>query len=159
MNSSDIVLYFGCELQGLIKTQCECQTPGDRQPDLGLASHEFIRKLALPLEQGEEITSLDQGHCAILDPADRSVRIAGCDRVLNRLGPQFLGGIPKCRAPVQLGSFNAPVRLQSLSQIIGEQCMITKPDTIIIERREQHLALGKRCQDYAARARTRYSFA
>src|ERR1700761_3770634 len=134
MSSRDIVLYFGCELQGLVKTQRECQSPGDRQPDLGLASHEFIRKLALPVEQGEEITSLDQGHRAILDPANRSVRIAGCNRVLNRLGPQFLGSIPKCGTPVQLGSFNAPVRLQPLSQIFGEQCMITKPDTIMIER-------------------------
>src|ERR1700757_4431943 len=100
MSSRDIVLYFGCELQGLVKTQRECQSPGDRQPDLGLTSHEFIGKLALPVEQGEEIASLDQGHCAILDPANRTIRIAGRDRVLNRLGPQFLGGIPKRRAPM-----------------------------------------------------------
>src|SRR6266481_6149311 len=109
MSSSDIVLYFSCELQGLIKTQRECQSPGDRQLDLGLTSHEFIGKLALPVEQGEEIASLYQRHCAIFDPADRTIRVAGGDRVLNRLSPQILGGIPKCRSPVQLGSLNAPV--------------------------------------------------
>src|ERR1700730_14640131 len=159
MGSSDIVLYFGCELQGLIKTQRECQSPGDRQSDLGLTSQEFIGKLSLPVEQGEEITSLYQSHCAILDPADRTIGFSSYNRVLVRFGPQFLGGIPKCRAPVQLGSFNAPVRLQPLSQIFGEQRMITKPDAIIVERREQHLALGKRCQDCATRARTGYGFA
>src|SRR3984885_5902696 len=114
---SDVVLDISCELQGFIKTQRECQTPGDRQSDLALTSHEFVGKLALPFEQGEEITSLYQSHCAILDPADRAMRVAGCDRMLNRLGPQFPGGIPKCRTPVQFGSFNAPVRLQPLSQI------------------------------------------
>ena len=101
------------------------------QSDLALTSHEFIGKLALPFEQGEEIASLYQSHGAIVDPADRTIRSAGCNRVLNRLGPQFVGGIPKSGTSVQLGNFNAAVRLQPLSQIFGEQRMIAKPDAVI----------------------------
>ena len=66
MSSSDIVLYFSCELQGFIETQPERQSPGDRQPDLGLTPHEFVGKLPLPFKQGEEIASLYQSHRAFL---------------------------------------------------------------------------------------------
>ncbi len=60
---------------------------------------------------------------------------------------------------MQFRNFNPAVRLQPLSQIFGEQRVIAKPHTVIIDRREQHLALGKRYQDGAARARTGYGLA
>src|SRR4029077_12143634 len=102
MRRSDIAFYVGYELQRLVETKRESQSPGDRQSDLAPAPHEFVGKLALPFKQGEEIASLYQSHCAVLDPADRAVRIAGGNRMLNGLSPQFVGGIPASGAFVQL---------------------------------------------------------
>jgi hypothetical protein len=128
------------QLQRLLEAHCERQSPGDRQPNLDLAAHQFGREQSLPAKQGKQIAPLHQGHGATLDPAYGLVGIAGRYRVLDCIRPQLLGGVPTASAAMQFGNFVAEFSFQPLPEMSAEKRVVAVPLPCLIERHQQKLA-------------------
>jgi hypothetical protein len=117
------------------------------------------RELPLPAEQREQVTLRDERHRAVTHQGDGVLRIARGDRVLDRVGPLLLFGVPLARTAMQVHHFIAMAGFEPPAQVFAHQMVIAEPVSFDVERFEQQLARRDRLKHPLLRRNAGYRFA